>query len=93
MLPFNDPDPIAAGTMESLFSLTFVGGAPGVSTVASSAGTTGGLTISELFFPVLFTTASATVTVTDTIPEPSTMLLLGSGLAALFAWRMRKVRA
>ena len=27
------------------------------------------------------------------IPEPSTVLLLGSGLAGLFAWRMRKGRA
>lgn len=29
---------------------------------------------------------------TDPIPEPSTMLLLGSGLAGLFAWRMRKAK-
>ncbi len=30
-------------------------------------------------------------TITDPIPEPSTMLLLSSGLAGLFAWRLRKV--
>ncbi len=29
----------------------------------------------------------------STVPEPSTMLFLGSGLAGLFAWRMRKGRA
>ncbi len=71
-----------------LFSLTFDALAAGTSTLLPSTG--GGLGgLASGGGAVGFTTASATVTVT---PEPGTLLLLGSGLAGLVAWRMRKAK-
>jgi len=85
VLPFTGA-PIPLGTTMDLFSVTFDALAPGTSTVLPSPGTLGGL-----FFlgggPLPISVASGTVTVT---PEPGTLLLLGSGLAGLVAWRMRK---
>ena len=83
--PDGGPFPtIGAGVDVTFFSLTFDALAPGTSTVLPSTGGGGGL---EFFGgAVQFNVASATVTVT---PEPSTMLLLGSGLAGLGFFRIR----
>ncbi len=87
IVPFAGPIPL--GTTIDLFSVTLDALMVGTSTVLPSTGFgLGGLAFGG--FAVPHSLASGTVTVVNPIPEPGTMLLMGSGLIGLVAWRIRK---
>lgn len=92
-LPFGGGVPIPVGDTIDLFSLTFDALMAGTSTVLpSDGGGFGGLALDPDFVP--FTLASGTVTVArgndPVVPEPGTMLLMGSGIVGLIGWRWRQ---
>ena len=57
-----------------------------LTTVTTVGGTSSGLAS----YADLSASAGATVTYNYTVPEPGTLLLLGSGLLGLFVWRKRR---
>lgn len=93
-LPFGGGVPIGAGVDVDLFTLGLVALAPGMSSVAPSLGVKpippplGGLFIAGA--PVGHTLASGSVTVTAPIPAPTTIALLGIGLAGLVGYGSRR---
>jgi len=80
---------VGAGTSIDMFSLTFSAAASGTSTISALGFPPGaGLELALAGSPVPTALATGSVSV-SAVPEPGTMLLLGSGVAALAACRRR----
>jgi hypothetical protein len=85
--------PVAPGVNIDMFNLSFVASAPGMSTL-STMGLSPGQELALGGELVASSLVPGAVTVTDAvIPEPSTLLLLGTGLIGVFAYARRRKRS